>query len=187
MTKKVFEQLLGMLSTQKPVAVEIHSTWEYRKDDWMTERLKILKQFWACKLAGVVSPIGFFSLVALTGPRPVFIYRLHSWSHWQSFCYSPNTYPGLVILPPIHALWQLLVEAHYYIVLLLTFGLSNMRRRVNMTLFQYLVQKLPVLNKDNKEQPNSKCKIGYSTIKVTTIFWIFFPINFLKLCSRKRL
>ena len=47
----------------------------------------------------------YFLHVALTGPRPVqSINRLHSWSHWQSICHSPNTYPGMAILPPIHAL-----------------------------------------------------------------------------------
>ena len=30
--------------------------------------------------------------------------RLHSWSHWYSICYSPNTYLGMALWPPIHAL-----------------------------------------------------------------------------------
>ena len=30
--------------------------------------------------------------------------RLHSWSHWQSICYSSNTFPGMATVPPSHAL-----------------------------------------------------------------------------------
>ena len=62
-----------------------------------------------CKMFGfqmvTVHASNFFLRVALTGPRPCS--RLHSWSPWPTICYSPNTYPGMAIFPPIHALRQL--------------------------------------------------------------------------------